>query len=84
MMPEIGARVRVRIKRPETYASGAAANLDGKPGIVAELTPESDAWGRPRGDRRALVRFDSPANPWWAHQRPVAAFWFAPSELSPE
>jgi len=67
----VGARVRVRIQRPDEYAQGAAKALDGALGMV-EAT---------RKDGEFRVLFNSPRPKWWTNQTPATAFWFPLTDL---
>ncbi len=55
---------------PDVWNRLAARSMNGKTGVVEEVTPIG-----------YLVRFHVPAKKWWASQSPVAAFWFIASEL---
>lgn len=67
----IGDRVRVRIIETGEWVRGAAESMNGKTGTVKEV----------RASGQVLVTFDTPAEPWWAHQSPVLGFHFEENEL---
>jgi len=75
---EKGKRVRVSIKRPETYTRDAARVLDGLRGTVAGHSEN------PGNAGKHLVEFDEPAAPIHSSGRPVIGFWFDVDELTVE
>ena len=74
-----GARVRVTVRYPETYAYGCAACLDSATGTIEKASPTGIFDNKPR----ALVRFDTPRPTWSANQQPPIGFWFDIDELVP-
>lgn len=73
---KVGDRVRVAIRHPKEYAHGAFKALNGKVGAVEEI--------KTTRENRCLVRFDTPAERWWAYQIPASSYWFLFSELQAE
>jgi len=86
----VGDRVRVAIDDPNTYARGCATCLEGKAGVVEEISRRvrgvrqtvTEATSMGDGFVRALVRFDTPAKAWHTHQSPTEAFWFPLTDLA--
>jgi len=67
-----GTRVRVQIKKPDDYATGAAECLNECTGFIEEVKSLN---------RMYLVRFDKPCRTWWANQTPPTAWHFTSNEL---
>ncbi len=82
MKLEIGTKVRVQIADPREWATGAADALTGMTGIVEEIKPDVDAWGRTRkAETPFLVRFDKAAPKWWMNQSAALAWHFDAKDL---
>lgn len=73
----VGSHVRVRIRRPGTWAMGAPEKLNGTTGQVTKIKPDH-AFSNENG---YLVKFDRPVKGWSVHQREVTAFHFLAEDL---
>jgi len=78
-----GARVRVAIRNPASFANGAAETMNERAGRIEAFDPSSTN-GDPWMSHAYLVRFDEPVPSHWRHGSPLTAFWFAECDIEPE
>ena len=78
---EIGAKVRVNIQNPPSWAWGAAKAFQGQPGIIAEVQVAERMTGHPKKEPAYCVTFDTPIPSYWKWGSTITANWFDESEL---
>ena len=67
---QVGAPVKINIHDPERWTSRAVQNLDGKTGKIVKVELY-----------KALVEFDTPAEPFYDNGRGHKSFWFVELDL---